>query len=86
MKSQNRFAEKRDNRLYFTELFGVVLWFRRKRTNDCRDVKRRAEKLGLQGNKAASEFPERAGIAKGKWKDELLKRAKCQLDKNEKML
>lgn len=75
MKSQNRFAEKSDNRLYFTELFGVVLWFRRKRTNDCTDVKTIAEKLDLQGNKAASKFPDRTDMAKGKWKDELLKRA-----------
>lgn len=77
MKSQNHFAEKRDNRLYFMELFGVVLWFRRKRTNDCTDVKRIAEKLGLQGNKAANKFPDTTDTAKGKWKDELLKRAKC---------
>lgn len=66
MKNQNHSVEKKDNRLYFTGLFGVVLWFRRKETNDCTDVKRIAEELDIQGNKAASKFPGRTDVAKGK--------------------
>lgn len=38
-------------------------------------MKRIAKKLDLQGNKAASKFPDRTDTAKGKRKDELLKRA-----------
>lgn len=49
-------------------------------------MKRVAEKLDLQGNEAASKFPDRTDMAKGKWQDELLKRAQCQLGKNIKML
>lgn len=45
-------------------------------------MKRIAEELDIQGNKAASKFPDRIDIAKGKWKAELLRGAKCQLGKN----
>jgi len=63
-----------------------VLWFRRKRTNDCTDVKRIAEKPDLRGSEVASKFPDRTDMTKGKQKDELLKSAKCQLGKFNKKL